>query len=184
MKMLARRRARMTANQDQPPSATGLCRYGAPGWLQLERVDLAIPGFPPGLEQLTIGHMSDLHLSAAVGPELIAEAVATLNAQQPDLIAITGDFVTRGRRYLHAAAASVAPLRAPLGVYAVLGNHDYWCGAQELRALLAAAGVRVLLNEAVRLEGGVASVYLAGLDDALCERPDLAHSFAGVPLAG
>jgi uncharacterized protein len=157
------------------------CRYGQPGWLALERVSVALPGFPRGAPPLTIGQLSDLHVGAAIPPYLIEEAVTLLNAQSPDLIVITGDFVTFGPLFLDAAARSVAGLRAPLGVYAVLGNHDYWCGARRLTRLLEARGIRVLVNAAQRLDWAGQALWLLGLDDVLCGQPDLAAASRDLP---
>lgn len=157
------------------------CRYGRPGWLTLEQIPVALPQRPPQLPTLTIGQLSDLHVGAAIAPYLVEEAVALLNAQWPDLVVITGDFVTAGPLYLKPAARSLAALTAPLGVYAVLGNHDYWCGARHLRQLLEARGIRVLVNEAERIAHASGDFWLIGLDDVLCGKPDLDKALAGVP---
>jgi uncharacterized protein len=161
--------------------ARGLTHYGTPGWLRLERIDVAVRGLPPTVEVLTIGHLSDLHVGPHISPSLIAEAVELVLAQRPQLIAITGDFIASGTRYLEAAADAVAALRAPLGVYAVLGNHDYFGDAPRLRSLLEARGVRVLCNEPVPLWVGQGLIWLVGLDDALAGRPSFRRAFAGVP---
>jgi uncharacterized protein len=156
-------------------------RYRQPGWFTLEQLSLELPGFPPSARPLTIGQLSDLHVSAAIPPYLVEEAAQALNAQRPDAIVITGDFVTFGPLYLEAAARSVAGLKAPLGVYAILGNHDYWCGARRLTRLLEARGIEVLINATRRLplEGG--GLWLVGLDDALLGKPDLVGALHDVP---
>src|SRR5204862_1210674 len=131
-----------------------------------------------------------LHCSKKVTPAFIAEAVDLAMAQQPDLVVVTGDFVHRGYHHVREAAASVARLSAPHGVYAVLGNHDYSIrnalGIPRYRHLhravagaLEVEGVRVLRNETVTLTRGPAAVDLTGLDDLWSRACDLDQAYAG-----
>ena len=69
-----------------------------PTWLDLHRRDLVLPRLPAGLEGLRIAHLSDFHLSHIVAPEYLAACVATAMAERPDLVLLTGDFVTRKPR--------------------------------------------------------------------------------------
>src|SRR5262249_61522562 len=102
-------------------------------------------------------------------------------AQEPDVVVLTGDFVHKGFRHVRAAAASVARLSAPHGVYAVLGNHDHairsTLGIPRYRHLhwavadaLTGHGVRVLRNETVTIVRGGAELYLTGLDQLASPR--------------
>jgi predicted MPP superfamily phosphohydrolase len=162
----------------------GYTRYGEPTWLAVEHIDVPIDNLPPALEGLTIAHMSDIHLSPDVQPEHVAQAVALANAQKPDLVALTGDLVTYGRQYIEPVAELVSDLRAPLGVFAVLGNHDYWAGAP--RAIMAAFGrhhIRTFRNESQRISVGAESFWLVGVDDVWEERNNLPQAFHDVPAA-
>jgi predicted MPP superfamily phosphohydrolase len=113
-----------------------------------------------------------------------------VNAQHPDLILLAGDFVGSRRvanryytftQYSYAEiAAPLGRLRAPLGVYAVLGNHDYWRSGAHMKAALERAGIRVLVNEVLR----AGPVTLAGADDEHTERADIgriARAASGMP---
>lgn len=141
--------------------------------------------WPTGL-RLRIAALSDIHacepwMSAA----RIAGMVAATNALEPDLIALLGDYVAGQNfvtRYVPAAEWSVplGDLRAPLGVYAVLGNHDWWedrsaqkrgSGPTIAGEALTRRGIRVLENEAVKLAVPGGPVWLAGLADQLALMP-------------
>src|SRR3954451_24776588 len=109
-------------------AATGV---GAHGFLyerhhlEITRTTLAVSGLPEALSGLRIGFLTDLHRSATVPHELIATAVTLLLNEQPDLIVLGGDYVTWGdRRFVGPVAEALAPLKAPFGVFGVLGNHD------------------------------------------------------------
>jgi len=140
---------------------------GAYGYLYERRrvrtVSAAVPvaGLPTALAGLRIGLVSDLHLSPQVPASLIEEALGRLAAERCDLIAVAGDLVTwRDRRFVGPVAELVGALSAPLGVLAVLGNHDH----DDLTpAALRARGVDVLKDTATRLTVRGESVFVGGL---------------------
>jgi predicted MPP superfamily phosphohydrolase len=128
------------------------------------RVDL--PGFPAGQAPVRVALLSDFHVQGPdMPPERVARIVAQVNAQRPDLILIAGDVAgDRALSRQYSSAESVAPLaglRARLGTFAVLGNHDYWRNGPEMRAALTRAGIRVLANQAVQ----AGPLVIGGLDD-------------------
>jgi len=130
----------------------------------------------PGLERpVTIALLSDIHVgTAAMRPKRLGRIVAQVNALKPDLVVIAGDFIfghdPKGAAKLGPAMVGpLSELRAPLGVAAVLGNHDYWTGPRAVRAQLARAGVTVLENSAV-LRGPVA---LGGISDDFSGHADV-----------
>ncbi|HEU4326095.1 MAG TPA: metallophosphoesterase [Roseiflexaceae bacterium] len=147
---------------------------------RLERLTLHLPGLPPALDGLRIGQISDSHLGMPHAAGNLAWAAAQMRREQPDLLALTGDFVS-----LHTALPHLGPLLrgldAPLGVYAVPGNHDYWEGLEELHAVLAPLGVQLLLNEHRRLLWRGGELWLAGVDDIWEGEADLASALRGVP---
>ena len=119
----------------------------AKGWpfterfrLGLREVPVAVPGLPPALWGLRVGLLTDLHVGWYAGPAQAERAVALLNGARPDLALVAGDLVHdgTGQAQLDGAARAVGALAAPLGVYAVLGNHCYWAGAHRVEAALAA----------------------------------------------
>ena len=155
------------------------------GWdvPRLVTLDVAVPALPPALIGLRIGHLSDLHVGALVPPAMVTRAVTLLQAAAPDLIAITGDLVDTQPADAVPAAQALAPLRAPLGVWACLGNHDHKAGAPIVQAALAsqAPHIRLLTNRAARVAVGTAELWVAGLDSAAAEHADAPAAFRMVP---
>jgi predicted MPP superfamily phosphohydrolase len=158
-----------------------------PGRLVVRRETLELPGWPADVAPLTVALVADLHVGA---PFVDAAAVAQLrervDALRPDVVLLAGDLLVGHEPFAREvgpaeAAATLADWKAPLGVYAVLGNHDWWADGPGTTRALTAAGVRVLENEAVRLERGGGAVYLAGLADAWTRFPDAGAALAGVP---
>jgi predicted MPP superfamily phosphohydrolase len=135
-----------------------------PTWLEVKRRDLLLPRLPPALDGLRIAHLSDFHLSRIVAPDYLAACVAAAMAEQPDLVLLTGDFVTRKRRYVVNVTQVLQPLVAPLGVYAVLGNHDSAVGADDVAAAVEAAGAHMLRNRHERVSFRGSDFWLAGID--------------------
>lgn len=148
----------------------------------LRRADVPVAGLDPALAGLTIGQISDIHLGPFLSQAGLQRGLDLLIRERTDLIVLTGDFVSSP------AAADrlgvLSQLKAPLGVYAVLGNHDYRAGGQRVVKSLSQAGVTVLRNEHRRLERGGAPIWLIGLDDALYRRHNLAQATAGLPTEG
>ena len=103
------------------------------------------------------------------------------NSLRPDVIALTGDFVTRSSHYAISCAEILKDLNAPLGLYGTLGNHDHRCdnytGAPAVTEIMATAGVQMLTNRNKRLENGL---WLAGIDDQWIGAPDPAKAFTGI----
>jgi hypothetical protein len=131
---------------------------------QVRRLAVNIPKTVDGRTGLRIALASDIHLGTLVGNSLVGEMVRTMTELEPDLILLPGDIVDEdlepvirqdlGRRLLE--------LRAPLGVFACTGNHEYIGGAEPAVSYLEAHGIRVLRDEAVELPGGI---WLAGRED-------------------
>ncbi len=150
-------------------SATGLgtlyARWVEPRWLEVTRLTIPLPGWPTVLNDLTVAHISDLHVGPYVRPEDVAQVVRRVNALKPDLIILTGDFVYRSASYAAPCAQALASLQARYGVYAVLGNHDIWTDADEVAARLSRVGITVLRNERRGLRIGQARLWLLGIED-------------------
>ncbi len=138
---------------------------------------VALPYLPETLRGLRVVQLSDLHRSRLTSDHLLRQAVALANAAEPDLIVVTGDFVTNEAADIAPCAHIVSGLCAPLGVYAVLGNHDYNTGAQAVERAMTHVGVKFLTNRNVRLDSGL---WLSGLDDDRLGRPNVAQAFAGI----
>jgi predicted MPP superfamily phosphohydrolase len=116
------------------------------------------------LSHLRIAHLTDLHVGRVTPYEVQRDAMAMTNAEKPDLIVITGDFVCHSQLYLDQLTALMRELSAP--VMAVLGNHDHWSGGSEVRRALERAGVAVLSNQHTTIELRHQTLQVVGLDDA------------------
>ena len=121
--------------------------------------------------------ISDIHHGLFLPEEWLSQAVCQANWLRPDIIALTGDFVTYSRRNIGPAAELLGMLRARYGVYAVLGNHDFRVDADAITAALRHQGIDVLRNRHISLGE---SLYLAGVDD-YGYGADLRGAMRGVP---
>jgi predicted MPP superfamily phosphohydrolase len=151
-------------------------------------ISLANPAARP-LRGLRIAVIADLHAGAPFIDEAKIDAVVRLaNAAKPDLTLIAGDLVAHGTfaaRPISPAiiAAHLRPLRASLGVYAVLGNHDHWDDAGAIAAALRGASVRVLINQTIPLHFRGRPFDLVGIDDPVTGHDDVGKALKDVPPA-
>jgi predicted MPP superfamily phosphohydrolase len=137
---------------------------------------------PAALDGLTIGQLSDLHRGPYVSEEHIRRAAEIATSLQPDVIVLTGDFVSVSAQYAASCIDALVELRSRQGVFAVLGNHDYWTGQVEIvRQTVERRGVEVLMNRSVRLRRGGTDWWLCGVDDVWSGRPDLGAALLKVP---
>jgi predicted MPP superfamily phosphohydrolase len=137
-----------------------------PGWLDLSTVSLILPRLHPDFDNYRIIQISDIHMGTWMTPEKLAEAVQTVNMLQPDLIVITGDFVTDlNHRTPMLLERNLKNLKAKDGLYAVLGNHDYWTNAKSIRQILENSGVFELKNDVITVFRGKSRLNIAGVDD-------------------
>jgi len=165
------------------PLLVALWAFGIePGMLVIRHLRMDLPGWKAGLR---IAVLSDLHIgSPHVGLDKLRTIVEKTNAEQPDLVVLLGDFVTGGPNGRRAGgfvepeltAAELKKLHAPLGVYAVLGNHDWWYDGDRVGKALTAVGIPVLENKAVR----AGPIWLGGIADFWTREPDVAGTLAQV----
>ncbi len=149
--------------------------------LTVSRATYGIRDLPPELEGMVLVHLSDFHFSPWNPIDFLARAVELANRQKPDVIVLTGDYADEDNADLGACAEVLGRLSAPLGVFAVLGNHDYDVGADETVQALSTAGIVVLRNERAALGDGERHLWLVGLDDTATHREEFAASFEGIP---
>ena len=152
-------------------------------------VSLVLPRLDAAFEGYRIAQISDIHADGWMTPGRVLSLVNLVNAEAPDLVAITGDFATysRFRSLIRHASRLIAPLRrlqATDGVVAVLGNHDHKTDARTVRRVLAASGVIELHNAVLTLRRGGESLYLCGVDDLKEGTPRLDRALEGLSEEG
>lgn len=140
-----------------------------PSWsqsLSIEEITLAIAQLPERLNDTKILQLSDFHYDGfCLSEELLAEAIAVTNQLEPDLILLTGDYVTRNPKPIYQLASRLKHLRASSGIYAVLGNHDLELphSRSQITEALTRVGIQVLWNQVVYPLGE--GLALVGLPD-------------------
>jgi uncharacterized protein len=158
------------------------------GWIEPRRLvtvrrTIELPHWPAALDGVRLGVLTDIHAGAPhAGPKAIARAVERLNDEAPDAMLLLGDYIDAhplwgGRVPPEDIARELGALRAPRGVFAVLGNHDWKQAGDRMWRALEDAGIEVLENRAAP----AGDFWVAGLADLRCRRPDLPRTLAGVP---
>ena len=148
-------------------------RYNKAEALTVEHVQIPIKNLKSGVEGLKIVQLSDIHLHPHTKIEFVQKAIALANSLQPDLVVLTGDYVSRKADSIFELAPVLAGLNAKYGVFTILGNHDLWTNRAVVTDALRAAGLPVLHNEGLEINVGQDSIFLAGLDDLWSGQPDL-----------
>jgi predicted MPP superfamily phosphohydrolase len=143
---------------------TGAVSYGVAyerHRLGVTEATMPVSGLPPALDGLRVALLTDIHHSALVPAEDVARAVELTLSTNPDLVVLGGDYVTFGdRRFVEPVAELLAPLRAPNGVFAILGNHD---DDREMPAALATKGISVLKDQRTRIMIRGEGLEIAGI---------------------
>ena len=158
-----------------------------PSGLSQEKHQVQMRGWPQSLDGLEVAVIADLHIgSPYYGMDRLIEVVDVTNRMNPDLILLAGDYViTRmvgGQRVNpEPIAKELGRLRARHGVFAVLGNHDWWFDANRIRQSLLSAGIPVLEDRAVELKSDAHPVWLVGISDYSEGRHDIEKAFKDVP---
>ena len=127
---------------------------------------------------IRIAHLTDQHVGRITPLAIQREAVAMTNAEHPDLVVITGDFVCHSQLYLDQLVQLVREFQAP--VIGVLGNHDHWAGADEVAAALRRGGVEVLRNDNTVITIRRQRLQIVGLDDAYTGHARIEKAVAGL----
>ena len=153
-----------------------------PSDFALYRLEVEIPGLESAFDGYTVAHLTDIHLGQWLSPARLEGVTDLTNGLEADLIALTGDYLSYdldgSARDLEKAFGQ---LRAKDGVFAVLGNHDHWVGADRVRGLLDRCGIRELRNDVVTLRRGAAVLHLAGVDDVMVHQDDMPRVMERLP---
>jgi len=178
-------------------AAVGVTAFSLDGFAEsnhprVVKVEVPLARLPRSFDGFTIAQLSDFHYEEHFSAVPIRKAVGMVDALKPDLIALTGDFVTvplfDNAASLKAAVKTAEPcaqllstLQAPFGKFAILGNHDGEAGPARIAAALKSLGIPVLRNQSVPLERGTDRIWLAGIDDVLRGYPDLGATIEKIP---
>jgi len=130
------------------------------------------------IRPIRVAHLTDLHVGRITPMKVQLAAVELANRQQPDLVALTGDFVCHGHAYLKDLAIVLSRFEAPM--VAVLGNHDHWSGAAAVVQVLTDAGVTLLSNENTVISVNGQSLQIVGVDDAYTSHADVSRALTGL----
>jgi predicted MPP superfamily phosphohydrolase len=137
---------------------------------------------PDAFAGFTIAQISDIHFGPYIQSEHVGPVVDQVLAWKPDAIVVTGDLVSRiDHGETDMIEQSLARLQAPHGAFAILGNHDWWVNDVAVVQALKKAGVQVLSNEHHLIRRDGQALYLAGVDDVMCGKNDLAAALTGIP---
>ena len=146
---------------------------------ELEHFSIGVSGLSSDLSQFTIAQLTDIHLGPFMPAEELARYVEAVNRLKPDVIALTGDFITSSRSEVAPCVETLAGLKARYGIFACLGNHDTFAGAaNKLTTALIEKGIQVLRNDSVTVEVGNTRVALLGIDDLIVGQPDLRRAIS------
>lgn len=149
-----------------------------PSWLRVREYTIRTPKWPKDAKPLRIAFASDFHVGCpSVGLEEMAHIVEKINALKADIIFLGGDYLIQGvllGRYIQPApiAEALSKLKAPLGVFSVLGNHDWWKDGDGMWKALERAGINVLENNAIKISNEDFSFWIAGIADDTTRKPD------------
>ena len=150
-----------------------------PDRLVVNQVTINLPGWPSSFAGLKVAIVSDLHVgSPHVDVNKLQQVISTINGQNPDLVLIAGDFVIQdvvGGNFVEpeVIAGKLKDLRARWGVFAVLGNHDWWYDGDRVMRALNGVGIRVLENDVARIQQDGQSLWVVGLADMWTRQPDI-----------
>lgn len=148
--------------------------------IEITRHQVFIDDLPPQLDGYRITFLTDTHVAGFVRRSFYREIVAQVNRFKPDLILLGGDFVTWNRHIALMAETLLSDLQSGDGILSVLGNHDYWAGAEEVKAAMTAKGVRFIINASTKIRRDGAELPVVGIDEVYRGEPDVDAAFASV----
>jgi predicted MPP superfamily phosphohydrolase len=177
-------------------AATGVAAFGIdsvvrePNRPQVVNRALGLRRWPERLDGFRIAVLSDFHYDPLFSVHPIHASIPMVNDLRPDLIVLTGDFVSlpllkkedaKAARAAEPCAQLLQQMKAPHGLWAVLGNHDFFTDPFRVGAALHAHDIRLLVNQSAAVEANGARFWLSGVNDVLSQTADLDATLHGVP---
>ena len=151
-----------------------------PYYYWISETDVFIRDLPERFENFRITQLTDIHHSRILGIDQVRRVVALAQQTKPDVFVLTGDYTTTYRRFIEPCAEALAALSAPEGVWAVLGNHDYYTDPELTTRALRRRRIAVLDNAHTTLQRGPDALQLSGIDDFSWNATDWTRAFAGL----
>lgn len=145
---------------------------------RLHRYKVPVFGLDPAHDGLKIAHLSDLHVGILTSHRFIRAAVEMAQAEHPDVVVLTGDYVCYSPRFVGRFEELIRGFNVP--TVCVLGNHDYWTDAHGVIDALESHHYTVLRNQHTRIDVHGAPLTIVGLDDAVTHQADVARAFRGI----
>ncbi|MDX1583709.1 MAG: metallophosphoesterase, partial [Thermoanaerobaculia bacterium] len=149
--------------------------------LEVTHHEIAIPDLPEPFDGYRIAFMTDTHVASFMRRSFYRECVEQINRRDVDLVLLGGDFVSWKRHIPLMAKLLLDGLESRDGIYAVLGNHDYWSDPDAIIAAMMPKGVEFLTNRSVQLRRGGSTIDLLGIDEIYRGDPKVDRAFSGVP---
>lgn len=147
--------------------------------LVIEKVQINLKRLPKKLENFRIVHLSDIHHSPFTNLEHIKRTVRVTNELKPDMVVLTGDYVSHEPEFIEPMAQVMGKLKSEFGTFACLGNHDHWTDAERVTNALGNENIKVLINEGLRFEARGSTFWLCGVDDYMVGKTDLKSALHG-----
>lgn len=152
-----------------------------PNWIETTHLEIPISGLPREFDGLRVVQISDLHVGPYASKEDVERVVAAVNRLKPDVVAITGDFVSLSAENIYPCAEALEKLSPRMGTYGILGNHDFATDPDAIAEALRSVGISVLRNQADHLTIGSQRLWIVGVDDVYLFQDDLPGAMADVP---
>jgi uncharacterized protein len=155
-----------------------------PSWIEVRSVSMPLPHLAPEFSGYRLVQLSDIHADRWMTTDRIAKIVRQVNQLKPDLVVLTGDFVTHSAEEFSPNLAALSQLNPVDKTLAVMGNHDAWTNSTIVQSALEAAGVQVLNNQVAALQRKSAQLFIAGVNDVWAKRDRLDQVLAALPSEG
>ena len=149
---------------------------------EIIHISVSVPKLHNAFNGFRLVHISDIHLGQWMSPERLEGVVGLVNGQRPDVVAITGDFVSfAADQFIGDLKDCLLKLQPKYASLAVLGNHDHWMGAEKVHRVLRESNIVTLSNDIYALHNGEGTLYFAGIDDVMAHEDDINQVLMKLP---
>ncbi|MDP2892321.1 MAG: metallophosphoesterase [Bacillota bacterium] len=156
--------------------------FAEPFLVQVDRESFYGKDLPASFSGVKIGFLADTHFGPYTSREQLRSIVELMNAESPDIVILGGDYVKRNPADVPVCFEELARIKAPLGKYAIMGNHDYWVPSDDIITQMKKAGFTPLVNKNVQVWHLGQRIFIAGLDDYDEGMPNLDEALSGITM--